>query len=112
LSIKHDCFLERHTFITKLQATGDKLANMAEGLQPRFSRRRRDKAIRDFDVFPPTGPRVSEFPLPSPSVASDRRSEAEVLSKATLMGDGQAGVWARKRREGEALAEGGSVTPD
>lgn len=91
---------------------GDRLANMAEGVHPRFSRRRRERAMRDLDTFPPTGGRASGFPSPSPSPASIRRSEAEVLSKATLMGDGQAGVWARKGREGEALAEGESVMPE
>lgn len=91
---------------------GDKLANMVEGVQPRFSSRRRDRAMRDLDTFPPAGTRAAGFPSTSPSVASARRSEAEVLSKATLMGDGQAVVWARKGREGEALAEGKSEMPE
>lgn len=91
---------------------GDKLANIEEGVQPRLSRRRRDRAMRDLDTFPPADARASGFPSLSPSLASARRSEAEVLSKATLMGDGQAGVWAKKGREGEALAEGGSVMPE
>lgn len=89
---------------------GDRLANMAEGLQPLFSRRRNDRAIRDLDKLPPSGACTSVFP--SPSLASRRRSDAEVLSKATLMGDGQTGVWARKGREGEAVAEGGSGIPE
>lgn len=91
---------------------GDKLANMVAGVQPLFSRRRSDRAMRDLDTLPPMGARASGFPSPSPSLASTRRSDAEVLSKATLMGEGQAGVWARKGREGEALAEGGSVKPE
>lgn len=81
-------------------------------MQPRFSRRRRDRAMRDLETLPPTGPRAARFPSPSPSLASTRRSEAEVLSKATLMGEGQAGVWARKGREGEAVAEGKSEMPE
>lgn len=91
---------------------GDRLANMVEGAQPRFSRRLRERAIRDLDAFPPAGTRTSGFPSRSTSPASARRSEAEVLSKATLMGDGQAGVCARKEREDEALAEGESVRPE
>lgn len=89
---------------------GDKLANMVEGVQPRFSRRRRDRAIRDLDTFPPAGPGAPGVPSPAPSQASTRRSEVEVLSKATLMGD--AGVWVRKGREGESLAEGESRMPE
>ena len=85
---------------------------MVEGVQPRFSRRRSERAMRDLGAFPPAGARASRFPSPSPSLASARRSEAEVLSKATLMGDGQAGVWARKGRDDEALAEGESVMPE
>lgn len=88
---------------------GDRLANMAEGLHPLFSSRRSDRAIRDLDKFPPSGTRTSA--LPSPSLASSRRSEAEVLSRATLIGDGQTGVCARKGREGEAVREGGSGIP-
>lgn len=91
---------------------GEKLANMVEGVQPRFRRRRRDRAIRDLDTFPPAGALASGFPSLSPSLASARRSEAEVLSKAMLMGDGQAGACARKGREGEALAEGKSEMPE
>lgn len=91
---------------------GDKLANMVDGVQPRFSRRRRESAMRDLDTFPAAGTRASGLPSLSPSLASTRRSEAEVLSKATLMGDGQAGVWARKGREGEAFAGGESVMPE
>lgn len=86
---------------------GDKLANILEGAQPRLSRRRRDTAMRDLDMFTPGG--AAGFPSPSPSPASTRRSETDVLSKATLMGDGQAGVCARKGREGEA--EGKSEMP-
>lgn len=71
---------------------GDRLANMVEGVHPRFSKRRRERVMRDLDTFPPEGGLVSGFPSRSPSPASTRRSEAEVLSKATLMGDGQAGV--------------------
>ena len=99
---------------------GDKLANMVAGAQPLFSRRRRDRAMRDLDTFPPAGARAAAaegFPSPPaspspPPPASARRSEAEVLSKATLMGDGHAGVWARKGRQGEALAAGKSVMPE
>lgn len=91
---------------------GDKLANMVVGVQPRFSRRRRDRATRDLDAFPPTVAGAAGFPSPSPSLASTRLSEADVLSKATLMGDGQTGVWSRKGREGEALAEGKSEMPE
>ncbi len=83
---------------------------MVEGVQPRFSRRRRDRAMRDLDMFPLLRPPAAGFP--SPSVGSTRRSEPDVLSKATLIGDGQAGVWARKGREGEALAEGKSEMPE
>lgn len=89
---------------------GDRLANMAEGLQPLFSSRRSDRAIRDLDKFPPSGAQASM--LPSPSLDSSRRSDAEVLSKATLMGDGQTGVWVWNRREGEAVTEGGSGIPE
>lgn len=91
---------------------GDKLANMVVGVQPRLSRRRRDRATRDLDAFPPTVAGAAGFPSPSPSLASTRLSEADVLSKATLMGDGQTGVWSRKGREGEALAEGKSEMPE
>ena len=91
---------------------GDKLANTVEGVHPRFSRRRRDRGIRDLDEPPPEGAWASGSPPLSPSLASARRSEAEVLSKATLMGDGQAGVWARKGKEGEASAGGESLKPE
>lgn len=91
---------------------GDKLANMAEGLQPRFSRRRRDEATRDLGAFPPAGAGASEFLSPSPSLVSGRRSETEVLSNATLMGDGQAGERVRKGRGEEALARVVSVMPE
>lgn len=85
---------------------------MAEGAQPRFNRRLRERAILDLGTFPPAGTRVSGFLSCSPSPASTRRSEAEVLSRAKLMGDGQAGVWARKEREEETLAEEESVMPE
>lgn len=91
---------------------GDRLANMVEGVQPRFSRRRSERGMQDLDTLPAAGARASGIPAAPPSPASARRSEAEVLSKATLMGDGQAGEWARKGREGEALAEGKSLIPE
>lgn len=85
---------------------------MVEGVQPRFSRRRRDRAMRDLGTFPPFPPPAAGFPLPSPSPASTLRSEPEVLSKATLIGDGHTGVRARKGIEGEAVAEGKSEMPE
>lgn len=81
---------------------GDKLANTAAGAQLLFSSRRSDRATRDLGARPAAGARASGFPSP----------EAEVLSKATLMGDGQTGLWARKGREGDAFAEGESATPE
>lgn len=90
---------------------GDKLANILAGLQPLFSRRRNDRGIRDLVTFAHTEAGACRFPSP-PSEGSTRRSEAEVLSKATLMGDGQAGLWVRNGRVGEVLAEGGSVMPE
>lgn len=91
---------------------GDQLANMEAGAQPRFSRRRRDRATRDVVAFPAAGAWAPGGPSPSPSLASARRSEAEVLSNATLMGDGQEGVWGGKGRGGEASAVGKSVRPE
>lgn len=82
---------------------GDKLANMVDGGQPRRSRRLRDSATRDLD----TGPGAEGSLLASPSHASARRSEVDVLSKATLMGDGQTGAEAAKDREGEAQGRSG-----
>lgn len=88
---------------------GDRLAKTVEGVQPRLSRRRRDTATRDLDTFPSARPAAGGRPSPSPSPASCRRSDADVLSRATLMGDGHAGVLARKGRDGEA--EGKSEMP-
>lgn len=84
---------------------GDRLANMVDGAQPRLSRRLRDSATRDLDGGPGAGGSL----LASPSPPSARRSEVDVLSNATLMGDGQTGAGTVKEREGEA--EGRSERP-
>ena len=95
---------------------GERLANTVEGPQPLLSRRPRDRATRDFDPAAPPPPAPSPSapcsPPPSLAAAPPLRSEAGVLSMATLMGEGQAGEWLRKGSGGEALAEGGSVMPE
>lgn len=76
---------------------GDKLANTEEGAQPRLSRRLRDSGTREPDTFPSSGPGAGG-PLPS---------EVDVLSKATLMGDGQTPAVDGKERQGEAQGRSG-----
>lgn len=88
---------------------GDRLAKTADGVQLRLSRRRRDTPTPDLDAFPwaagggaaaAEAAAVACGPSPSPSRASCRLSDAETLSKATLMGEGQAVLLlARKGRE-------------
>ena len=95
---------------------GERLANTVEGAQPLFSRRPSDRATRVFDPAapPPPAPSPSALYSPPPSLAAlpPLRSEAGVLSMATLMGEGQVGEWLRKGSGGEALEEGGSVMPE
>lgn len=85
---------------------GDRLAKTADGEQPRLSRRRRDTPTPDLDTFPWLAEgRVAAAWVPSlsPSRVSSRRSDADTLSRARLMGEGQAVLLlARKGREGEA----------
>lgn len=96
---------------------GDRLAKTADGVQPRLRKRRKDTPTPDLDTFPwlaeGRAAAVADavwVPSPSPSRASSRRSDAETLSRARLMGEGQAVLLlARKGREGEA--EGKSELP-
>lgn len=96
---------------------GDRLAKTADGVQPRLSRRRKDTPTPDLETFPwlaegraAAVAKAAWVPWLSPSRASSRRSDAETLSSATLMGEGQAVLLlARKGRDGEA--EGKSELP-
>lgn len=92
---------------------GERLAKTVDGVQLRLSRRRRDTPTPDLGtVLWAAGGRAAAArgPSPSPSRASSRRSDAETLSRATLMGEGQAVLLlARKGREGEP--EGKSELP-
>ena len=67
---------------------GDRLANTVDGVQPRRSKRPNERATRVRDK-PPTPPGLAS---PSASPSACLRSGPGVLSMATLIGEGQAGV--------------------
>lgn len=92
---------------------GDRLAKTADGMQPRLSKRRSDTPTPDLDTFPwlaegraAAAAKTAWVPSLSPSRASSRRSDAETLSRARLMGEGQAVLLlARKGSEEEAVGK-------
>lgn len=86
---------------------GDRLANTVEEVQPRLNRRPNERAIREREVTAvpqPSGP-ASPPSSPPPLPSSHLRSEAGVLSMVTLMGEGQAGVWGRRKGKGGEAGE-------